>query len=148
MREFFLRRAAAPKKERTVARRKSPILTEVELEFMQIIWEAGEVTSDDIQTLLRRRGRDLAGGSVRKVVSILEAKGYVARRPQGRAFLYRAKVPQDSANNRMVLHLLKQAFGGSARLMVAALLDSRAVSTGEMKKIKALIAQHEKEDLQ
>jgi BlaI family transcriptional regulator, penicillinase repressor len=131
-----------------VARRKSPILTEVELEFMNIIWDGGEVTTEAIQAALLAQGRDLTGGSVRKVVSILEAKGYVTRRPQGRGYLYRAKVPRDSANNRMVMHLLKQAFGGSARLMVAALLDSRAVGRDEMRKIKALLASREKEDRQ
>jgi BlaI family transcriptional regulator, penicillinase repressor len=126
-----------------VARRKSPILTEVELEFMQVVWEAGEVTTDEIQTILSKHGRDLAGGSVRKVVSILEAKGYLSRRPQGRAYLYRAKVERDSASRGMVLHLLERAFGGSARLMVAALLDSRAVTPAEMKKIKAMIVSRE-----
>ena len=52
---------------------------------------------------------------------------------------------RESASRGMVLHLLKRAFGGSARLMVAALLDSRAVSPAEMKKIKALLDSHREE---
>jgi len=127
-----------------VARRKSTILTEVELEFMKIIWDAGEATTEAIHARLRKQGRNLTGGSVRKVVSILEAKGYVERQARSRPSIYRPKVPKSSANNRMVLHLLKRAFDGSVRLMVAALLDSRAVSGAEMKQIKTLIAKHEK----
>ena len=127
-----------------MARRKSPILTEVELEFMKVIWEAGEVTTEGIQARLQKQGRNLAGGSVRKIVSILEAKSYIERQAQGRPYLYRPKVPRDSANNHMVLHLLKRAFDGSVRQMVATLLDSRAVSRTEIKQIKTLIAEHEK----
>jgi predicted transcriptional regulator len=111
---------------------------------MRIIWDAGEASIDAIQAALAQQGRNLTGGSIRKVVSILEAKGYVTRRLEGRAHLYRAKVPKESAGKGMVLHLLRQAFGGSARLMVAALLDSRAVSPGDMREIKKMFAEHEK----
>ncbi len=67
-----------------MARRKSRTLTEVELEFMQIVWEAGDVTPDNVLEQLRRQGRDLADGSVRKILSILVTKGYLSRRPEGR----------------------------------------------------------------
>jgi hypothetical protein len=55
-----------------MARRKTRTLTEVELEFMQAVWAADrEVTTEDVLDALRRQGRELAGGSVRKVLSIL-----------------------------------------------------------------------------
>jgi len=129
-----------------LARRKSKTLTEVELEFMQVIWASGgEVTTEDVLEALRRQGRPLADGSVRKVLSILVTKGYVLRRRQGRSFLYRAKVPRDKASRSMVVDLLKRAFGGSAALMVAALLDSRQVRCGDIREIKKLIAEREQE---
>ena len=53
-------------------RRKSRTLTEVELEFMDVVWDEGEVTTDAVQNALRSRGRPLSDGSVRKVLSILE----------------------------------------------------------------------------
>ena len=52
-----------------MARRISPTFTEVELEFMRIVWPAGEVTTEDVLTALRKRGRDLSDGSVRKILS-------------------------------------------------------------------------------
>lgn len=126
-----------------MARRKARTLTEVELEFMQIVWNRGQVTTEDLLEALRRQGRDLSDGSVRKMLSILVAKGYVSRRRRGRGFLYRAKVPKDRANRRMVRDLAKRAFGGSAALMVAALLDSRRVSGEDIRKIKRLIEERE-----
>ena len=128
-----------------MARRKSRTLTEVELEFMKVVWEKGEVTTEDVLDALRSQGRELADGSVRKVLSILVAKGYVTRRRTGRAFLYRAKVQEGEANRSMLRDLLRRAFGGSAALMVAALLDTRAVRQEDIEEIKRLIAEREQE---
>lgn len=131
-----------------MARRKSRTLTEVELEFMQEIWRVGEVTTDDVVDALRRRGRKLTDGSVRKVLSILQAKGYVSRRPLGRAFIYWATVPQAQASRSMVMDLVERVFDGSAALMVAALVEGASVSDEELARIKRLIDRREtrKED--
>jgi len=111
---------------------------------MQVVWEAGEVTTEDVLDRLRRQDRRLSDGSVRKVLSILAAKGYVSRRPAGRGFRYRAEVPKDQANRHMLLDLVDRAFRGSGALMVASLLGSRAVSDRDLKKIKRMIAEREK----
>ncbi len=76
-----------------MARKKSRTLTNVELEFMQLVWAGKEVSTEGLQETLHKRGRSLSGGSIRKVLSILEDKGYVIRRKEGRAYLYRAAVP-------------------------------------------------------
>ena len=60
-------------------RRKSETLTDVELELMQIVWEKGEVSTDEMQRELKTRGRDVSDGTIRKFFSILRKKGYVLR---------------------------------------------------------------------
>ncbi len=115
----------------------------VELEFMHVIWTAQEVGTDDVQRALRKKGRDLSDGSIRKVLSILLGKGYVSRRREGRGFIYKATVPKGSAHGCLVADLLGRAFGGSAALMVASLLDTDAVSDEELDEIKRLIAERE-----
>ncbi len=67
-----------------MARRKSRTLTEVELEFMKILWEDGESSTDGVMNALHEQGRFIADGSVRKILKILVAKGYAVRRPEGR----------------------------------------------------------------
>ena len=126
-----------------MARRKSRTLTEVELEFMHVVWSKGEVSTEDVLKALESEGRRLSDGSVRKVLSILVDKGYLSRRPQGRGFLYKAAVPREKANRHMVADLLKRAFGGSAALMVASLIDSRGVSEKDIREIKKLLAERE-----
>ncbi len=129
-----------------MAGRKSSTFTEVELEFMQIIWEHGEVSTEDVLNALRKCDRKLSDGSVRKIFSILMNKGHITRRRDGRGFLYRAKVHQNQANKRMISDLLSRAFSNSASLLVAALLDSSKVSDEEIEEIKQLIAERERSE--
>ena len=129
-----------------MGRRKSSTFTEVELEFMQVIWAAGEVSTDHVLEVLKGRGRNLSDGSIRKVLSILVKKGHLTRRREGRAFLYKAKIHEGQANRKMVQDLVKRAFGGSTALMVAALFDSNPLNERDLKDIKRLIAKHEKEE--
>jgi len=124
-----------------VVRRKSRTLTEVELEFMRVLWDEGEATTRDIQRVLGRRGRRLSGGSIRKTLSILVDKEYAARRKDGRAYVYMPKVPERKAHRNLVGDLLRRAFDGSAALMVAALLDTRAVDRQELDEIQRIIAE-------
>lgn len=128
-----------------MARRKASTYTEVELEFMHVVWESGEVSTEDVQRVLRRSGRELSDGSIRKVLSILVKKGHLTRRKAGRSFLYKAKIPQKKANIKMVQDLLKRGFRGSPSLMVAALLENRALGKRDLKKIQELITEYEKE---
>ena len=129
-----------------MGRRKSSTFTEVELEFMQVIWAAGEVSTDHVLEVLKGRGRKLSDGSIRKVLSILLQKGHLTRRREGRAFLYKPKVRKGQAHRKMVQDLVKRAFDGSASLMVAALFDSKDINERDMTEIKRLIAKHEKEE--
>ncbi len=129
-----------------MGRRKSRTFTEVELEFMQVVWAAGEVSTNHVQEVLDGRGRNLSDGSIRKILSILVKKGHLTRRREGRAFLYKPKVREGQANRKMVQDLVKRAFGGSAALMVAALIDSNPLNERDLKDIKRLIAKPEKEE--
>ena len=129
-----------------MGRRKSRTFTEVELEFMQVIWAAGEVTTDHVQKVLKGRRRNLSDGSIRKILSILIKKGHLTRRREGRAFLYKARVREGQAHRKMVQDLVKRAFGGSAGLMVAALFEGNALDERDLNDIKRLIALHEQEE--
>ena len=128
-----------------MARRKSPTFTEVELEFLHIIWDRGKVTTEEMQDTLREQGRDLTDGSIRKILSILMTKGHLTRKRKGRNFIYRAKVQKKQAPRNMVQDLLKRAFDGSVSHMAAALLDSRDIKAGDIEELKRLIDEFERE---
>ena len=127
-----------------MGRRKSRTLTEVELQFMQVIWAVAEASAEDVRAALAKQKYRLTNGSVRKILSILLEKGYLTRRKVSHRYLYQARVGQERANRSLLADLHNRAFGGSAACMVAALLDSRLVSDKDLKKIKKLIAEKER----
>ena len=129
-----------------MARRKSRTFTEVELEFMQILWSAGEATPDDIQNALAGIGRSLTGGSIRNILAILVEKGYITRRKKRKTHLYKPRVHEEQAKKSFVQDILSRVFDGSESLMVAALLKNREIDRKEIDEIERLINERKKEN--
>ncbi len=129
-----------------MARRKNRTFTEVELEFMRILWDRGDSSPEDVAEALAERGRTLSGGSIRNVLAIMQEKGYITRRKESRAFLYRAKVREEEARRGLVGDLLEQVFEGSESSLVATLLDRRDLRPGELEEIERLISERRKKD--
>ena len=129
-----------------MARRKSRTFTEVELEFMQILWSVGEATPEDIQNALAETGRTLTGGSIRNILAILVEKGYITRRKKGKTHLYKPRVHEEQAKKSFVQDLLARVFDGSESLMVAALLKNREIDKKEIDEIERLINERKKEN--
>jgi BlaI family transcriptional regulator, penicillinase repressor len=122
-----------------MTRKKTPTITDRELTFMNIIWEHGEVTPDDILKELERIDSPISSGSIRNILSIMMDKGYIERRQDGKAFLYRAKVKKQEAGQSMLRYLLDKAFDGSESQVVAALFDHGRIPEKELDAIKKII---------
>lgn len=127
-----------------MARRKTRTLTELELEIMQIVWQKGEATTDDVVAALNQKGGNLSSGTVRKMFSILMNKGYLTRKKPGAKFLYKAEVGKGQATKKMVIDLLKRAFGGSAALMMASIIDTRFVDEKDIEEVERLLEERRK----
>ena len=97
-------------------------LTNVELEFMHIIWEHEPVATEKIQHELSSQGRTITDGGIRRILSILMKKGFLSRTKDGRAFLYRSKVKHEEAAKNMLGYVREKVFKGSVPSMVATLL--------------------------
>ncbi|MFA6472112.1 MAG: BlaI/MecI/CopY family transcriptional regulator [Candidatus Latescibacterota bacterium] len=127
-------------------RKKSRIFTDVELEFMRIIWELGEPTPDEIGEALEIKGRGISVGSIRNILSIMIKKGYLVRRKEGKAYRYKGKVHKEQVRKTIIADLLVNAFNGSESLIVAALLDNKEISQEEREKIRLLLGHQERSD--
>jgi predicted transcriptional regulator len=120
-----------------MARRKSPTLTEVELELMEILWQKGRATVGEIvESVTDAR---LAYSSVLTMMRILEQKGYVAHEKEGRAFLYRTLIDRQQARQSAIGYLLKRFFNNSPELLVVNLLEHDQLDEHEIKRLKRLI---------
>jgi predicted transcriptional regulator len=120
-----------------MARRKSPTLTEVELELMDVLWERGRATvSEIVESLPDER---LAYSSVLTMMRILEQKGYVTHEKEGRAFLYRPLVDRRQAQKSVLGYLLKRFFNNSPEMLVVNLLEHEEMGPDEVKRLKRMI---------
>lgn len=129
-----------------MARRPAKTLTELELEIMQVIWDApGPIGVEDIRETLGAKDRNYAPATVRTMLGILLDKGFVTREKAGRGFEYRPVVPRAKAQAGMLSDLVQRVFDGSASALTAALLGSEKVSRDDLAEIKRLIAKHERE---
>ena len=122
-------------------RRKSPTLTEQELEIMKVVWEFGTATVRDVyETLLARRR--IAYTTVMTMMKIMEGKKYLKRRLDGRAYVYEATRPRKQMIREMVSEFINRVFNGSAAPLLAHLVEERRLSESELKQIARMIREN------
>ncbi|MGA8741242.1 MAG: BlaI/MecI/CopY family transcriptional regulator [Terracidiphilus sp.] len=118
--------------------KKSNTLTEAELRLMKILWRRGESAVNDLVAAMPD-GEALAYNSVLTTIRILEQKGYVEHRQEGRAFIYWAVVAEDDASRSEVKHVLSRFFGNSREQLLLSLLGDGEISREELERLKAAI---------
>lgn len=118
--------------------KKSITLTEAELRLMKILWQRGESAVTDLVAAMPE-GETLAYNSVLTTVRILEQKGYVDHRQDGRAFVYRPCVQEHEASRSEVRHMLNRFFGNSRERLLLSLLGDEEISPAELQRLKDAI---------
>ena len=118
--------------------KKSNTLTEAELRLMKILWRRGESAVTDLVAAMPD-GEPLAYNSVLTTIRILEQKGYVAHRQEGRAFVYRPCIAESEARKSEVKHVLNRFFGNSRERLLLSLLGDGEISAEELKRLKEVI---------
>jgi predicted transcriptional regulator len=120
-------------------RKRSNTLTEAELRLMKILWARGECAVADLVAAIPAQDA-LAYTSVLTTIRILETKGYVRHRQEGRAFLYTACVVEQEASRSEVQHMLSRFFGNSRERLLLALIEDEEITVAELQRLKAAIA--------
>ena len=118
--------------------KKSNTLTEAELRLMRILWRRGESAVNDLVAAMPE-GEELAYNSVLTTIRILEQKGYVDHRQEGRAFIYRPIVAEQEASRSEVKHVLSRFFGNSREQLLLTLIGDGEISRDELDRLKAAI---------
>jgi predicted transcriptional regulator len=119
--------------------KRSITLTQAELRLMKVLWLRGESSVADLVTACTGDA-PLAYTSVLTTVRILEQKGYVTHRQEGRAFLYNACVAEDEASRSEMRHMLQRFFGNSRERLLLNLLGDEDLTADELRRLKQTIA--------
>ena len=78
---------------------------------------------------------------------LIAPAGLLARKPQGRAFIYAPKAGREKTLGRLVEDLLSRAFSGSADVLVSHLLDRARPSHEELNEIRHVIQTYQREQM-
>jgi len=119
--------------------KRSITLTEAELRLMKILWRRGESAVGDLVAVMPA-GATLAYNSVLTTIRILEQKGYVIHRQEGRAFLYSPCVAEQEASQTEVRHIMQRFFGNSRERLLLSLLGDDEITPEELQRLKQAIA--------
>jgi predicted transcriptional regulator len=132
---------ARPAKARSPAKL---LLTEVELELMNIVWRLGGGTVNEVLAELPAK-RSLATTSVSSILRILEQKGVLTSEKVGRGHLYRPLIARSAYEIRAVKDVVGRLFGGKPLSLVRALLDSGILTDHQLQSLKATLEEAEKD---
>lgn len=126
-------------------RRKSETLTEAELRLMDVLWQKGSATVQQVLDALTQKPA-LAYNSVLTTIRVLENKGYVEHMKEGRAHIYRPMVERKQATRSEIRHLVNRFFGNSHELLVLNILEDRGLEAKELKRLRQLLQPQPKEE--
>jgi predicted transcriptional regulator len=119
--------------------KRSITLTEAELRLMKLLWERGESAVGDL-VMAMPEGSALAYNSVLTTIRVLEQKGYVRHRQEGRAFVYSPCVAEHEASRSEMRHMMLRFFGNSRERLLLALLGDDEITPAELQRLKDAIA--------
>jgi BlaI family transcriptional regulator, penicillinase repressor len=119
--------------------------TDSELEILEILWETGTATVREVNEELERKGRNVGYTTTLKMMQIMTEKGLLDREMEGRTHVYRPLLQARAARNAMIDRVANAAFGGSAMKLVLQALGNHKATPDELREIKTLIAELEKE---
>ena len=113
-----------------------------ELAVMKVVWRLEEASVREVYETLRKR-RPVAYTTVMTMMSTLEAKGYLKKRAEGRAFRYRPARPEGRVITSLVREFVERVFDGASRPLLAHLVMEGRLTQGEREELKRLIDEAE-----
>jgi predicted transcriptional regulator len=108
-------------------------LTKAEEDIMQILWDLGE---GNVASIIEELPEPKpAYNTVSTIVRILESKGFVDYRKEGRGHIYFTKVKKTEYSNQSINKLVDGYFQGSFKSMVSFFMKKNEISINELEQI-------------
>ena len=110
-----------------------------ELDVLKALWALGCGSVREVHRRMCPNG-ELAFNTVQTLLRIMEEKGLVRHRAEGRTFVYEPTYSRDRVTSR----LLHRLFDGSLSQVVLSLLQAKDASDDELKDLERMIAEARK----
>ncbi len=126
-------------------RKSGNLLTDVELEFMNAIWELGEGSVRDVLDRLHP-DRKLAYTSGATILRILEEKRFLESRKEGKTLIYTPLLAKNAYQTRSLKNLSQTLFDDTPTILVARLVDDAGLTDNDLEEIRALVERRLRND--
>ncbi len=113
--------------------------TDREMEILKVLWELREGSVRDVHEQLAPVS-GLHFNTIQTQLRIMDAKGLVSHRCEGRTFIYSANCTREDVASRF----LHKVFDGALDQLVLSMLNLDKVDAQELKELEQLIAQKRK----
>jgi BlaI family penicillinase repressor len=133
-------------RRRSRSRTRAILPTEAELLILDVLWEAGEGTVQDLVDRLPSNPR-ANYKTVQSLLRIMENKGFVQHTTRGRAFVFVPRVARDEIGGVSAKLLLDRNFHGSYARLLVNLLDSNHIKKQELDELEALIQRYREQKM-
>lgn len=124
--------------------KEEKMLTETELELINILWKMGEGTVAEVMQNLPKE-RDLAYTSVSTILRILEQKKVLKARKEGRGHVYIPLLSKEEYEGRTLRHVVDHVFDGTPMALAKQFINTVSLSKEELAELKKLIDQAQRQ---
>ena len=108
-------------------------LTKAEEQIMQVLWDLKEASVKQIIEQLDEPKP--AYNTVSTIIRILETKGFVSHKPEGRGYVYFPLLEKSEYSNQSLHKLMNGYFGGSFKSMVSFFVKENKMDISELEDI-------------
>jgi len=113
-----------------------------ELDVLKVLWALGSGSVREVHQRMCPDG-ELAFNTVQTLLRIMDDKGLVRHRAEGRTFVYEPTYGRDRVTSRM----LHRIFDGALDQVILSLLQAKDVSEAELRGLERLIATARKQKM-
>jgi predicted transcriptional regulator len=117
--------------------------TTSELRLLQILWDSGEGTVEDVVNAHPPRNRPNYK-TTQTLLRIMEEKGFIAHENRGRVFVFTPLISRKAIDKMSIQSLLSQNFGGSPTGLFVNLLEAAKVKETDLDELEAQIREYRK----
>ena len=116
-------------------------LSDLERGVVQVIWQRGPSSAEEVRKALRRR---LSDSTVRTLLRRAEEKGYLTHSVEGKTFIYQEAFAPEEVGAESVRRVADQFFGGSVTALLNSIVDAEVISKRELQDLARRISAAEK----
>ncbi len=117
---------------------KNHELTEAEWAIIQVVWQREPCAAPTVQEELAAH-KKWTYSTVKTLMDRMVGKGLLTTERIRNLILYRSAVSREQAQHGELMRTLKRAFGGAFTPMMEFMLDSDALSQGEISELEGMI---------